>query len=200
MPSVNYILVVLSWCRKREDTKWNVQCEIVFAISSTVYLLCSQPLDIVTRTYRKARVIFTLLPGTGADRGPHTTRLRTTQPDLAEPGEVGGAQRWLMLRRSDYPSMPMRDNTAQSWTDPSCPSLSTRGLPDSAAPLLLQSTPRHFRGCYEVGQFVTCWKTCRRLIIPHVEPVSSLNSTRNIFSMCTRYPGNYFEVISLELV
>lgn len=41
----------------KEKTLNEMYNEIIFAISSTVYLLCSQPLDIVTRTHRKARVI-----------------------------------------------------------------------------------------------------------------------------------------------
>lgn len=168
-------------------------------LPSEVQCTCFTPYRWTTKNLQESKGEIHTSPGYQS-RYKHHSWLRTTQPNLAEPGGEGGAQRWLTLRRWDYPSVPLQDNVVQTWKDifPASPLSRTRGLPDSTATLLLQSTSRLFWRCSEVGRLVTWWKTCRRFIIPHVQPVSSLSSTRDIFYI--RYPVNCFEVISLGVV
>lgn len=169
-------------------------------LACEVQCICCTPYRwTLPRNTRKTRVIFTVLPGTRADPG---TASENMHPNLAEPGGESGVQGSLELKNWDYHSMPLQDSMEQSWRDifPATPFSRTRGLPNSTAPLLLQRVSQLLWRCSEVCRLATCRKTCRRLTIPHVDPVSSLSSTRDILSMHTRYPVYRFEVISLGVV
>lgn len=163
---------------------------MICAIGSTMYLLYSLPLDIDTRKAQKKKgdVYTSVYESTYR----HCSWLRN-------------GRRWCSeAANTQKMRVPLRAITAQhraelNWQHLAARLSRTRGLPSSMAALLLQRAPRLFWRCSKIGWLDLHWRTCGRLNIPHVEPISSWMS-RDIFSKWIRYPVNCFEVISLEVI
>jgi len=149
-------VVVLSWWRKREDTKWNTALhEIQLNYICRLLYCVSGSLPIAGHWHKESTGTQGEIHAspTYQSRHSHRSWLRNMHPNLAEPGGEGGAQRWLTLRRWDCPSGSLQDNLGQRWKDifPASPLSRTIICPTQQVPCCHKVCPGSFGGALKMS-------------------------------------------------